>query len=121
MGKKLAKRIMNLIKIPLRSGGCYILLTEAEYLRGLARGKRDRRAQAHERRQHRGEGSLTEVLDDDQENECPCPDLVAAIRDLQMAVTALTDERRWLCQAIPAGGARRIASEVGGRCRMGRR
>ncbi len=37
---------MPLIKVPLRSGGCYILLTEAEYLRALARGKRDRRAQA---------------------------------------------------------------------------
>ena len=58
---------MQLVKIPLGSGGTYLLLAPVESQRGIARGKRDRRAQAHERRQHRGEGSLTEVLDDDRE------------------------------------------------------
>ncbi len=58
---------MSLIKVPLRSGGCYLLLTEAEYLRALARGKRDRRAQAHEYRQT--EGSLVKVFDDTRENK----------------------------------------------------
>ena len=49
---------MPLIKVPLRSGGCYLLVTEAEYLRALARSKRNRRAQAHERRRQKGEGEL---------------------------------------------------------------
>ena len=60
---------MQLVKIPLGSGGTYLLLAPAESQRGIARGKRDRRAQAHERRQHRGEGSLTEVLVEGRESQ----------------------------------------------------
>lgn len=57
---------MNLIKIPLAKS-CYLLLTEQEYRRAWLRGKRDRRAQANDRRQ-RGEGSLAEMLTPRSEN-----------------------------------------------------
>jgi hypothetical protein len=41
----------QLVRVPLGSGGCYLLLTPQEWRRGIARGKRDRRARAHARRQ----------------------------------------------------------------------
>lgn len=58
---------MNLIKIPLGSGGCYLLLTPDEWQRGIARGKRDRRAKANEKQQQSA-GSLAEVLDASRKN-----------------------------------------------------
>ena len=33
--------------------------------------------------------------------ECPCPDLLAAIRDLHIAIGSLHDELRALHQALP--------------------
>ena len=35
-------------------------------------------------------------------HECPCPDLVAAVRDLHAAVEGLHDELRAFRQALPS-------------------
>lgn len=48
------------VRVPL-AHGCELVLTPAEYRRGIKRGKAERRRESNEKRVW-GEGSITEVL-----------------------------------------------------------
>lgn len=55
------------IRVPL-SHGCVLILTPAEYHRGLKRGKLERRRESNEKRQ-RGGGSILEAIDDGRSSQ----------------------------------------------------
>lgn len=50
------------IKVPLGSGGCYLLLSVPEYERGLKRGKAMRRAEALKARADQARGRAEAAL-----------------------------------------------------------